>query len=62
MSSQRETGHAWGLMKTPSTPLFDVSLGPGSLGWIIDAEGNIFFRCGVCTDYPQGRDLDWWQV
>lgn len=62
MSLISQIGHAWGMMKTSCASLKDVALGPGHWGWIVDADGNIFFRLGVCAEYPQGRDLKWWQV
>lgn len=63
MNSHAKTGHAWGLMKSHGgAPVKDLALGPGQRGWIVDTEGNIYFRLGVCLEYPQGQDLKWWQI
>lgn len=62
VTDQSPVGQVWGEMKTPGAAVLAVALGPGHRGWILDNEGRIYFRLGVCAEYPQGSDLKWWQV
>lgn len=55
-------GHEWGLMKSQGLKVKDLALGPGNWGWIVDTQGKVYFRAGVCAENPQGRDAKWWQV
>ncbi|XP_042873453.1 tectonin beta-propeller repeat-containing protein 2-like [Penaeus japonicus] len=62
VSTQSPMGHEWGLMKSQGLKVKDLALGPGNWGWIVDMQGRVYFRAGVCAEYPQGRDSKWWQV
>lgn len=62
VTAQSPAGHEWGVMETHGTPVVDVALGPGHKGWIVNTKGKVYFRLGVCVEYPQGCDSRWWQV
>lgn len=67
-SSKGSLGQDWGVMAcpdaphTPVTPLVGLALGPDGRGWVVDSQGRLYFREGVCNEFPQGEDLKWWQV
>ncbi|KAK8782374.1 hypothetical protein V5799_016285 [Amblyomma americanum] len=39
-----------------------ISLGYNSTGWLIDSEGNVFFKTNLKNSVPCGYNKEWWQV
>ncbi|KAM9356290.1 tectonin beta-propeller repeat-containing protein 2 isoform 2-T4 [Pholidichthys leucotaenia] len=39
-----------------------VALGDGGTAWALDSSGSLWFRTGICSSRPQGKDDHWWQI
>ncbi|CAL4196409.1 unnamed protein product, partial [Meganyctiphanes norvegica] len=61
VSTVNPSGHSWGVMAAHPYKVKDIVLGPTNCGWMLDENGGIFFRQGVCAEYPQGEESRWWQ-
>lgn len=63
ISPQEPKGTGWIDIPLPSkgTPAC-ISLGYNSTGWLIDSDGNVFFKTNLKNSVPGGYNREWWQV
>lgn len=63
ISPHEPKGTGWIDIPLPSkgTPAC-ISLGYNSTGWLIDSDGNVFFKTNLKDSVPGGYNREWWQV
>ncbi|XP_071963719.1 tectonin beta-propeller repeat-containing protein 2-like [Antedon mediterranea] len=62
ITATKQIGNQWVQFDNQSFDVASIALDSRNTGWVIDQDGNVWFKTGVTMETPQGDTNHWWQV